>query len=1010
VPDAPGQAPAAGTSYQVLGGLRQAATGAEAFTGLATQHLGGLVQAAAGGELFAGSVVQHLAGLVQAAAGAIVYSGPTAQHLAGLRQAATGATAYIGTATQVLGGLVQSSVGYIYIGGGAAQRLGGLTQAAHGYLYIGGAAGQQLAGFVQAAVGRFYGGHGGYFEGPAAQRIGQLNSRSATVYWPAGAPAGSDEPFTNPSHERERERRRRLAKAATKASTPRADAKPRRKPTHAHPMAAPAVVPLPLAPPPKPALTHGYARQGLAGLAQGVAGHAVPPLFAGAAAGAVAALGQAAAGEHVPHIGPCLQALGGLGQQAAGTHALQALVAELQLSMATMQAEHEALALAHADTLDALAAASHPVLRLVQPPEPLHQDPAHPVPGGYQWGTTGKVYKSKAKAQAQARAIYATGWRDDQLRAKAQHLKASQRAEARYVADLVAIQGALHKAVLHIVHRELGAAPASPTERHDAPGTGEAKRRVIRLQGQTAEWVRGKVKEAYNRMATEVHRTTATGTKLLGIHVGEVPALQRAIDQARSENVALITNASRTYLSQVRQVLEDYEGMPAGEAVGAKRLAALRAGAEPETVTEALQLRGTVSASRAQLIARDQTLKLSADLTRTRQQAAGVTKYVWNTSQDERVRPGHRELHGKVFSYDDPPDTGDGELNNPGEDFQCFPSSTEVECAHGVTEAFRRWYDGELTSLVLVTGKTLRATPHHPVLTRRGWVPIGALQLTDDVVQVAEDDIGPACEHKHDRVPAISEVFAALEVDGVLCPRRSANADFHGDGTEGDVDVVLAARPLSFGHLASSSKRRKQFTLAGTNAAPLGGGTIGEVLCSACGATDRSMSGIGQSLSLAGAHAGHAQQVGLGAASDMHTGSPQPGCEHHAVKAGALGDGEQALAGLVCGNDGGHIHDEHGPHGAHSPVGAHADSAEFLAQVVGIDAKQRGNLLQGLAGVQQFARVCSIDRLQFHGWVYNLSTAVGWYAAGGIVAHNCRCVAVPVIDELDGEQPEAEEA
>lgn len=31
--------------------------------------------------------------------------------------------------------------------------------------------------------------------------------------------------------------------------------------------------------------------------------------------------------------------------------------------------------------------------------------------GGYQWGKTGKVYKSRAKAERQARAIYASGWR-----------------------------------------------------------------------------------------------------------------------------------------------------------------------------------------------------------------------------------------------------------------------------------------------------------------------------------------------------------------------------------------------------------------------------------------------------------------------------------------------------------------------------------------------------------------------------------------------------------------------
>ena len=33
--------------------------------------------------------------------------------------------------------------------------------------------------------------------------------------------------------------------------------------------------------------------------------------------------------------------------------------------------------------------------------------------GGYQWGTTGKVYKTKAEAERQGRAIYASGYREN---------------------------------------------------------------------------------------------------------------------------------------------------------------------------------------------------------------------------------------------------------------------------------------------------------------------------------------------------------------------------------------------------------------------------------------------------------------------------------------------------------------------------------------------------------------------------------------------------------------------
>lgn len=38
--------------------------------------------------------------------------------------------------------------------------------------------------------------------------------------------------------------------------------------------------------------------------------------------------------------------------------------------------------------------------------------PIKRVKGGYKWGTTGKVYKTRAGAERQMRAIYASGWRE----------------------------------------------------------------------------------------------------------------------------------------------------------------------------------------------------------------------------------------------------------------------------------------------------------------------------------------------------------------------------------------------------------------------------------------------------------------------------------------------------------------------------------------------------------------------------------------------------------------------
>lgn len=39
--------------------------------------------------------------------------------------------------------------------------------------------------------------------------------------------------------------------------------------------------------------------------------------------------------------------------------------------------------------------------------------PVKKVKGGYQWGNSGKVYKTREEAEKQAQAIYASGYREE---------------------------------------------------------------------------------------------------------------------------------------------------------------------------------------------------------------------------------------------------------------------------------------------------------------------------------------------------------------------------------------------------------------------------------------------------------------------------------------------------------------------------------------------------------------------------------------------------------------------
>ncbi len=141
----------------------------------------------------------------------------------------------------------------------------------------------------------------------------------------------------------------------------------------------------------------------------------------------------------------------------------------------------------------------------------------------------------------------------------------------------------------------------------------------------------------------------------LGIDITALnPNVSSRINEFIADNVTLIKSIEERYLFDIQSTLEESAAK----------------GLHVSEVMDLIKERGQVSESRAELIARDQVNKLNGGLTQVRQENLGVTKYIWRTAQDERVRETHQDLDGLTFSWDDPPDTGTG-FNHPGFDFQC---------------------------------------------------------------------------------------------------------------------------------------------------------------------------------------------------------------------------------------------------------------------------------------------------------------------------------------------------
>lgn len=80
-----------------------------------------------------------------------------------------------------------------------------------------------------------------------------------------------------------------------------------------------------------------------------------------------------------------------------------------------------------------------------------------------------------------------------------------------------------------------------------------------------------------------------------------------------------------------------------------------------------------VGKRKAEFLADQETGLLMAKYRQGRYQDVGVQEYIWQTSNDIRVRPDHAALNGRRFNFNAPPitDKATGRRNNPGEDYRC---------------------------------------------------------------------------------------------------------------------------------------------------------------------------------------------------------------------------------------------------------------------------------------------------------------------------------------------------
>jgi len=267
-------------------------------------------------------------------------------------------------------------------------------------------------------------------------------------------------------------------------------------------------------------------------------------------------------------------------------------------------------------------------------------------------------------AQASARGVRARARRNRRLRP----VRPSRADELWYKAALLAVTGELkaraQRELLPLLQslEPLYRPAADSITAHDRASTPGPAAQIIRTRVQALRQQFG-IEGAAQRLAQAATARAAQSTdarladsvrRSIGIDIGGFltrnTAMQQVMDAATRANIGLIKSLPEQYFDTIAERLT----------------AGIDAGLRYEDLAGQLQSLGDVTDHRAKLIARDQTSKMNGAMTMLRQTSLGISRYVWQTAEDERVRTEHAALDGQEFEWDTPPATG-----NPGEPVNC---------------------------------------------------------------------------------------------------------------------------------------------------------------------------------------------------------------------------------------------------------------------------------------------------------------------------------------------------
>ena len=388
---------------------------------------------------------------------------------------------------------------------------------------------------------------------------------------------------------------------------------------------------------------------------------------------------------------------------------------------------------------------------------------------------------------------------------------------------------------------------------------------------------------------------------------------------------------------------------------------------------------------------------------------AGFETKIWETMRDERVRESHvlcgqqgevlmdATFHNGLRFPGDP-------NGGPEEVCNCFPAETMVEYP-GLHSVARRWHSGDMIEVSFAGGSKLAATPNHPILRSDGaWIPISQIEEGDNCIGCSVVRHLVAQPHVNSMPSKIGDIYSAAnkfrdaERITVLPP------DFHGDVTNGNVDIVSIERELGLDADSASDEQVNKFGLALANqSVPMLG--CGDSLPMVgfrpinrrkINSSMGSISGRSIEPFLFGGASSSKQLVGFCSSSVMDAEFRKAQVQCCTIYSKLSGNSGDTFASKMAGDniyvisrDKSFCSSDQSSLVRSSQLDTSLDEESFKNRLVFV--KVRSNGAKSFATDVTLHRVVDIKRFHYDGYVFNLDTGEGYYTANGIATQNCRC-------------------